>query len=106
MIKENTEPKEEQTIITSPTSTIHHTVQQLTITNNKWKQISLQGLDITPQETKLKISTPTFHPAPQRVSFLLRKKKSKISSFFSSLFVEQQQFFIHIKCFPHPQQMI
>jgi hypothetical protein len=89
MIKENTEPKEEQTIITSPTSTIHHTVQQLTITNNtpsitnnKWKQISLQGLDITPQETKLKISTPTFHPAPQRVSFLLRKKKSKISSFF------------------------
>jgi hypothetical protein len=63
IIKENTEPKDEQTIITSPTSTINHTVQQLTFTNNsptvnKWKQISLQGLDMTSQETKLKISTP------------------------------------------------
>ncbi|CAF4324383.1 unnamed protein product, partial [Rotaria sordida] len=41
MIKENTEPKDEQltsTIITSPASTINHTVQQHTNTN-KWKQI-------------------------------------------------------------------
>jgi hypothetical protein len=74
MIKENTEPKEEQTIITSPTSNINHTVQQLTSINNtpnKWKQISLQGLNIKPQETKLKISTPTFYPASQRVNLVL-----------------------------------
>ena len=78
MIKENTEPKEEQTIITSPTSDINHTVQQLTSINNtpniitnKWKQISLQALNIKPQETKLKISTPTFHPASQRVNLVL-----------------------------------
>jgi hypothetical protein len=71
MIKENTEPKDEQIIITPPMSTINHTIQQIPTTNNKpsivtnkWKQVSLQGLDITPQETKLKISTP-----PQRVTF-------------------------------------
>ncbi|CAF0929616.1 unnamed protein product [Rotaria sordida] len=68
MIKDNTEPKDEQTTIIPSTSSINHTVQQLTtinntqsIINNKWKQISLQGLDVTPsQETKLKIVTPSF----------------------------------------------
>ncbi|CAF3338920.1 unnamed protein product [Rotaria sp. Silwood1] len=72
MIKENTEPKTEQTTIISSTSSINHTVQQLTtinntqsIINNKWKQISLQGLNITPQETKLKIVTPSFHSTTQ-----------------------------------------
>jgi hypothetical protein len=75
MIKENTEPKNEQitsstTLITSPASTINHTVQQRTNNNNKWKQISLQGLDISPQQNKLtsptKISTPPLNSAAQR----------------------------------------
>ncbi|CAF2491689.1 unnamed protein product [Rotaria sp. Silwood2] len=73
MIKENTEPKDEQTTIIPSTSSINHTVQQLTtinntqsIINNKWKQISLQGLDITPQETKLKIFNPSFHSTTQQ----------------------------------------
>jgi hypothetical protein len=83
MIKENTEPKDEQitsstTLITSPASTINHTVQQRTNNNNnnnnKWKQISLQGLDISPQQTKLisptKVSTPPLNSAAQRVKFL------------------------------------
>ncbi|CAF0947768.1 unnamed protein product [Rotaria sordida] len=72
MIKENTEPKDEQltsTIITSPASTINHTVQQHTNTN-KWKQISLQGLDISPQQNKIispsKMSTPPLNSAAQR----------------------------------------
>jgi muramoyltetrapeptide carboxypeptidase LdcA involved in peptidoglycan recycling len=68
MISENTEPKDDQIIITSPTSTINHTVEQIT---NKWKQISLQGLDITPQEMKLKIATPLLHSRTQRVNRLL-----------------------------------
>ena len=73
MIKENTEAKQEQTLITSSISNVNYTVQQLTSINNssssnKWKQISLQGLDTTLQETKLKISTPTFHPGSQRVN--------------------------------------
>jgi len=77
MIKENTEPKDEQittstTIITSPASTINHTVQQRTNNNNtKWKQISLQGLDISPQQNKIispsKITTPPLSSAAQRV---------------------------------------
>jgi hypothetical protein len=82
MIKENTEPKDEQittsttTIITSPASTINHTVQQRTNNNNnnnntKWKQISLQGLDISPQQNKIispsKISTPPLNSSAQRV---------------------------------------
>ncbi len=80
MIKENTEPKNEQitsstTLITSPASTINHTVQQRTNNNNKWKQISLQGLDISPQQNKLtsptKISTPPLNSAAQRVSVKL-----------------------------------
>lgn len=78
MIKENTEPKDEQgisTIITSPASTINHTVQQRT-NNNKWKQISLQGLDISPQQNKItspsKMSTPPLNSAAQRVR---REKK-------------------------------
>lgn len=76
MIKENTEPKDEQTtIITSPASTINHTVQQRTNNNNnnnstKWKQISLQGLDISPQQTKI-TSTPPLNSSSQRVNFLL-----------------------------------
>jgi hypothetical protein len=82
MINENTESKNDQTIITSPTSTINHTVEKRitnnntpSIINNKWKQISLQGLDITPQETKLKISTPLFHSTRQQVNlFLLHTK--------------------------------
>jgi hypothetical protein len=82
MIKENTEPKDEQittstTIITSPASTINHTVQQRTNNNNnnntKWKQISLQGLDVSPQQTKIvspsKISTPPLSSAAQRVIY-------------------------------------
>ena len=76
MIKENTEPKDEQiTTITSPASTINHTVQQRTNNNNnnKWKQISLQGLDISPQSNKMtsptKISTPPLNSATQRVKF-------------------------------------
>jgi len=72
MIKENTEPKDEQTtIITSPASTINHTVQQRTTNNTKWKQISLQGLDVSPQQNKTtspsKVSTPPLNSAAQRV---------------------------------------
>lgn len=71
MIKENTEPKDEQTtIITSPASTINHTVQQRTNNNNnnstKWKQISLQGLDLSPQPSKI-TSTPPLNSSSQRV---------------------------------------
>jgi hypothetical protein len=79
MIKENTEPKDEQittTAIISPASTINHTVQQRTNNNNnnnKWKQISLQGLDVTPQQNKIispsKISTPPLNSVTQRVKF-------------------------------------
>ncbi|CAF3677552.1 unnamed protein product [Rotaria socialis] len=72
MIKENTEPKDEQltsTIITSPASTINQTVQQRT-NNNKWKQISLQGLDLSSHQNKLtsptKMSTPPLNSAAQR----------------------------------------
>ncbi len=64
MINENTEPKDDRTIHTPPTSTINHTVEHIT---KQWKQISLQGLDKTPQETKLKISTPSIHPIYHRV---------------------------------------
>jgi ABC-type transporter MlaC component len=77
MIKENTEPKDEQittstTLITSPASTINYTVQQRTNNNNnKWKQISLQGLDISPSQNKItspsKMSTPPLNSASQRV---------------------------------------
>ena len=106
MIKENTEPKDEQitsstTLITSPASTINHTVQQRANNNNnnKWKQISLQGLDISPQQNKLisptKISTPPLNSAAQRVSTNL------IYSIFiyclRSLFVVQQRLFIQIQ---------
>jgi hypothetical protein len=94
MIKENTEPKDEHLttstiLITSPASTINQTVQQRT-NNNKWKQISLQGLDISPQPTKLtsptKISTPPLNSAAQRVTnktclFLLTFFSSFSSSF-------------------------
>lgn len=80
MIKENTEPKDEQvtsTMITSPASTINHTVQQRT-NNNKWKQISLQGLDISPQQNKItspsKISTPPLSSAAQRVNYFEKKQ--------------------------------
>lgn len=75
MIKENTEPKDEQisssnTLITSPATTINHAVQQRT-NNHKWKQISLQGLDISPQQIHLtspnKVSTPPLNSAAQRV---------------------------------------
>ncbi|CAF5013611.1 unnamed protein product, partial [Rotaria magnacalcarata] len=73
MIKENTEPRDEQTAIIPSTSFVNHTVQQLTTINNtqslinpKWKQISLQGLDTIPQEAKLKIATPPFHSSTQR----------------------------------------
>jgi hypothetical protein len=80
MIKVNTEPKDEQTIIIPPTSTVNHTVEQLittnnntsSIINNKWKQISLQGLDIIPNETKVKLSTPTFHSTAQRVNIFFK----------------------------------
>jgi len=79
MIKVNTEPKDEQTIIIPPTSTVNHTVEQLittnntsSIINNKWKQISLQGLDIIPNETKVKLSTPTFHSTTQRVNIFFK----------------------------------
>lgn len=100
MIKENTEPKEEQLVsttttppvttssppsatLTSPISTINHTVQQQRMNNNnhnnnnnnnsyKWKQISLQGLDVSPQLNSLtspnKISTPPLNSSIQRVS--------------------------------------
>jgi hypothetical protein len=102
MIKENTEPKDEQitsstTLITSPASTINHTVQQRTNNNNnKWKQISLQGLDISPQQNRLisptKISTPPLNSAAQRVS---RKFICLILIFcLRSLFVVQQRLFI------------
>ncbi|CAF3310396.1 unnamed protein product [Rotaria socialis] len=73
MIKENTESRDEQTTIIPSTSFVNHTVQQLTTINNtqslintKWKQISLQGLDTTPPEAKLKIATPPFHSSTQR----------------------------------------
>ncbi|CAF3673591.1 unnamed protein product [Adineta steineri] len=73
MIKENTQPKDEQTIIIPPTSTVNHTVQQLIKTNNisptvnnKRKQISLQGLNIIPNELQFKLSTPTSHSTTQR----------------------------------------
>jgi hypothetical protein len=75
MINENTESKNDHTIITPPISTINHTIQQITtptIITNKWKQISLQGLDIIPQETKLKISsTSSIHSTTQRVNLFL-----------------------------------
>lgn len=84
MIKENTEPKDEHlttstALITSPASTINHTVQQRTNNNsNKWKQISLQGLDVSPQQTKFtsptKISTPPLNSSSQRVNQLIEKK--------------------------------
>ena len=74
MIKENTEPKDEQitsTILTSPLSTINHAAQQHS-SNNKWKQISLQGLDISPQGSKMmspsKMSTPPLNSSAQRVN--------------------------------------
>lgn len=89
MIKENTEPKDEQTAIIPSTSTIHHTNQQLTtinstqsIINNGWKQISLQGLDIIPEDTKLKIATQPFHSITQQVTsfllFILKEKKPRV----------------------------
>lgn len=113
MIKENTEPKEEQLVTTtiapvttssstpsatliSPISTINHTVQQQRMNNNnnnnnnssyKWKQISLQGLDVSPQLNPLtspnKISTPPLNSSIQRVSdflFLIFFKNSFLSS--------------------------
>jgi len=80
MIKENTEPKDEQmisTTVTSPASMINQTVQQRANNNNnnKWKQISLQGLDVSPQQNKIispsKISTPPLNSATQRVKNIL-----------------------------------
>jgi hypothetical protein len=79
MIKENTEPKDEQmisTTVTSPASMINQTVQQrANNNNNKWKQISLQGLDVSPQQNKIispsKISTPPLNSATQRVKNIL-----------------------------------
>lgn len=86
MINENTEPKDDQTILTPPTSTINHTVEQIT---KQWKQISFQGFDKTPQETKLKISTPSIHSIAQRVNIFFLFY-TKLVFFYSSLFVEQQ----------------
>jgi hypothetical protein len=100
MIKENTEPKDDQILssptaaaavtaaaaaaaitsttgsthvpMTSPTSTINHTVQQHANNNYKWKQISLQGLDLSAQSSNVvlpsKISTPPLNSGVQRVS--------------------------------------
>lgn len=86
MIKENTEPKDEQivstpnmisssniTMVTSPASTISQTVQQQRAGSNyKWKQISLQGLDSSPQQTHItspsKMSTPPLNSITQRVN--------------------------------------
>ncbi len=94
MINENTEPKDDRTIHTPPTSTINHTVEHIT---KQWKQISLQGLDKTSQETKLKISTPSIHPIYHRVHiFFLSLHKHFLLSSYSSLFVEQQLFLIQI----------
>lgn len=77
MIKENTEPKDEQSTIIPSTSSINHTVQQLSTINttqsaisNECKQISLQGLNITPQDSKFKITPQSFHSKTQRVNFL------------------------------------
>lgn len=108
MIKENTEPKDEQisssnTLITSPATTINHTVHQRT-NNHKWKQISLQGLDISPQQIKLtspnKVSTPPLNSAAQRVTFFFLSLSCSLlinQSSSSSLFVVQQQLFIPIR---------
>lgn len=87
MIKENTEPRDDHANVIPSTSCINHTVQQLTTINNtqslinsKWKQISLQGLDMTPQERKLKIATPSFHSTAQRVNlfFLLANTREHV----------------------------
>ena len=74
MIKENTEPKDEQTMITSPISLINQMNQQLTTANNmpwirrkKWKQVSLQALDMTAQENESNISTPSLNSTASQV---------------------------------------
>ena len=91
MINENTEPKDDQTIPSPSTSTINHTVEQIT---KQWKEISFQGFDKTPQDTKFKVSTPPMHSITQRVNnrfFSLDTKPLTTHFFFySSLFVEQQ----------------
>lgn len=82
MINENTESKNDQIIITP---TINHTVQQITrpsIITNKWKQIYFQDLDLTPQDTKLKISTPSFNSPTQRVNLFLFDTKNNHKCFF------------------------
>ncbi|CAF1662296.1 unnamed protein product, partial [Adineta ricciae] len=73
MIKENSEAKDDQTIISAKTSTSNHTAEQLSppnntpsLRNNKRKQISLQGLHIIPHVAKLKISSPTYHSTTQQ----------------------------------------
>ncbi len=75
MIRENREPRDEQTTAIIPsTSTINQAIQQLTTINNtqsiisnEWKQIPLQGLNVTPQETKLKIASQPFYSTKQQV---------------------------------------
>lgn len=73
MIRENSEAKDDQTIISAKTSTSNHTGEQLTppnntssLRNNERKQISLQGLHIIPHVAKLKISSPTYHSTTQQ----------------------------------------
>ena len=89
MINENTEPKDDQTIPSPSTSTINHTVEQIT---KQWKEMSFQGFEKTPQDTKLKVSTPPIHSIAQRVnnSFFYRYEIFYYPFFYSSLFVEQQ----------------
>lgn len=95
MIKENTEPKDEQlttstvttttptnftstsamSTMTSPASMINQTVHQRASNNHKWKQISLQGLDLSPQQTQVtspsKLSTTPLNSITQRVNDLV-----------------------------------
>jgi hypothetical protein len=88
MIKTNTEPKNEQiitstTLITSPALTITHTVQQRTNNNdnNKWKQISLQGLDIPPSQNK--ITSPSKMSTNPPLNSPVQRIKQKVCLFFS-----------------------
>lgn len=115
MIKEQSESTDEQTKMTSPISTINHMHQQLTTTTtnnipfvitNRWKQVSLQGLDVTLRDNKVK---PSNSSTTQRVNltFSLNSFSYRRDPFFSaSRFVGQQQHCIRIRCIHRPRWTI
>ena len=113
MIKEQSESTDEQTKMTSPISTTNHMQQQLTTTNNipfvitnRWKQVSLQGLDATSRDNKAK---PSNSSTAQRVNltFSWNSFSYRRDPFFSaSRFVGQLQHFIRIRCIHRPRWTI